>query len=206
MRARHIFRGLVMTMVIAGCAGSSGATTTAAAPTVSTAPGATDTQPTPTTIPPTSTQPTLESTTTTITAGPAMEMTGDTVTIHWENLAATPFFAPASGGVDPHFWIHTYPDQDGFFLSFEMYTTGYGQEWTGQTGTFDISCDDPVNSTGICPYFDPDGPGPEPVKGDDFAAAGSLTIDRLDDGGYDITVHDLVFSDGTMFNEFVMTG
>ena len=64
----------------------------------------------------------------------------------------------------------------------------------------------PVNSAGICPDVDPDGPGPEPVKGDDFAATGSLTIVQLDDGGHEIVVHELAFSDGTTFSEFTMSG
>ena len=86
-------------------------------------------------------------------------------------------------GPIPIFQIHTNPATDGFFLSFEMYTTGYGQQWTGELGTFPISCADAANSTGICPYFDPDGPGPDPVKGDDFAATGSVTVVQLDAEG-----------------------
>ena len=48
-------------------------------------------------------------------------------------------------------------DVDGFFFSLELYTE-WGQAWTGETGGFEISCSDPATSTGICPYFDPDGP------------------------------------------------
>ena len=35
---------------------------------------------------------------------------------------------------------------------------------------------------------------------------GSLTIVQLDDGGYEIVVHELVFSDGTTFDEFTIAG
>jgi hypothetical protein len=123
----------------------------------------------------------------------------------WSSLTSTPTFSFVDGG-DPYYLIHTNPDADGFFLSFELYTTGYGAEWTGELGTFDISCDNPTTSTGICPYFDVDGPGPVEVLGTDFATTGSMTINALDSGGYDIVVHELVFSDGTTFDEFEMTG
>lgn len=33
-----------------------------------------------------------------------------------------------------------------------------------------------------------------------------MTINALDSGGYDIVVHELVFSDGTTFAEFEMIG
>ncbi len=194
-------------VLLASCASPTTTATTvaAAAPaTPDTAPTAETTSP-PTTTPPATEGPTTVVPPTTVPVAP-MEITGGTVVVRWDALAATPFYAPAVGGSDPFFHIHTNPDTDGFFLSFEMYTTGYGQQWTGETGTFEISCADPVTSTGICPYFDPDGPGPEPVKGDDFAATGLLTIVRLDDTGYEIIVHELAFSDGTTFAAFEMTG
>ena len=125
--------------------------------------------------------------------------------VRWASLSSTPHFSFIDGA-DPHYLIHTDPANDGFFISFEMYTTGYGAEWTGELGTFDISCDDPTSSTGICPYFDEDGPGPIEVLGSDFAATGSLTVNAFDGEGYDIVVHDLVFSDGTSFAEFTLTG
>lgn len=130
---------------------------------------------------------------------------GSTVTIDWGDLPSTPFFAPANQANDPFFHIHTNPATDGIFLAFEMYTD-WGQAWTGQTGTFEISCSNPATSTGICPYYDPDGPGPEPVKGGDFATTGMMTINQLDAGGYDIEVTELVFSDGTSFEPFTMVG
>ena len=137
--------------------------------------------------------------------GPAIDLQGDAVTVNWAALASTPSFAPATDSADPFFQIHTSGQADGFFLSFELYTE-WGQRWSGQTGTFDISCSDPETSTGICPYFDPDGPGPDPVMGGDFQTQGSITINRLDDSGYEIIVHELIFSDGTSFNEFTMVG
>ena len=134
-----------------------------------------------------------------------LDLSGDTVVVTWDALPSTPFFAPAAGGPDPFFHIHTNPADDGFFLSFELYTV-WGELWTGQMGTFDITCGSPPTSTGICPYFDPDGPGPEAVIGDDFAATGSMTISKLDAEGYDVVVHSLMFSDGTSFEEFHMVG
>jgi len=101
--------------------------------------------------------------------------------------------------------IHTNPETDGFFLSLELYTV-WGAGWTGQLGEFEMSCGDPAIDTGICPYFDPDGPGPDPVKGSDFATSGSVTITRLDETGYEITVNSLVFSDGTTFTPFTISG
>jgi len=185
--------------------------------TVSTSSTTTPPSTTPTTAAPVATTAapvaTTQAATTTTTAAPAdvpdvpaLDLGGDAVTIEWGSLPSTPFFSPAAGGADPFFLIHTNPAEDGFFLSFEMYTTGYGAQWTGETGTFDISCADAVNSTGICPYFDPDGPGPEGALGDDFATLGSMTIVQLDAEGYEIIVHELIFSDGTTFNEFTLEG
>ncbi len=136
---------------------------------------------------------------------PAIAEVDGSYIIRWDALASRPYFAPPSGIADPFYHLHTNPELDGFFLSFELYTE-WGEAWTGQTGTFDISCSEPVNSSGICPYFDADGPGPGPVIGDDFATRGSLTIRRLDPGGYDITVHELIFGDGTSLAEFTMVG
>lgn len=134
-----------------------------------------------------------------------LDQSGDLVVVDWSALPSTPYFEPDAGGDDPYFHIHTNPESDGFFLSFELHTV-WGEAWTGQTGTFDITCSNPGTSTGICPYFDADGPGPEPVIGDDFGASGSMTIVQLDDTGYEIVVHQLLFSDGTSFDEFTMIG
>ncbi len=135
----------------------------------------------------------------------AVTIDGSTVSIDWAALSSTPFYAPAGAGSDPFFHIHTNPATDGFFLAFEMYTV-WGGGWTGETGTFPITCGDAVTSSGICPYFDPDGPGPLPVLGGDFGATGEMTINELGPDGYNIVVHSLTFSDGTTFNEFEMTG
>ena len=158
-----------------------------------------------TTVATTSTAP-PESTTSTTEPASAIDLEGDKVLIEWENLSSEPFYAAPAGGDDPFYHIHTNPDVDGFFLSFELFTTGYGSEWTGETGTFDISCASATASTGICPYFDPDGPGPLEVLGTDFDATGSMTIVRLDGAGYELVVHDLVFGDGTSFEEFTVVG
>ena len=103
------------------------------------------------------------------------------------------------------FHIHTNPATDGFFFSLEMYTE-WGQAWTGETGAFEISCSDPTTSTGICPYFDPDGPGPLPVLGGDFMTTGQIIIEQLDADGYVLSVGPVIFSDGTVINPFMMTG
>ena len=91
---------------------------------------------------------------------------GDVVTIDWDALPSEPYFA-FTDGADAFYQIHTNPETDGFYLNFEFYTV-WGEAWTGELGTFPISCIDPTTSTGICVYYDPDGPGPEPVKGSDF--------------------------------------
>lgn len=137
--------------------------------------------------------------------GAALTVSGDVFTVDWAELPSTPAFIQPLAGADPFFHIHTDGNADGFFLAFEMYTV-YGQEWTGQLGTFEISCDVPDASTGICPKFDPDGPGPAPVLGDDFDVSGTITINQLDADGYDIDVTGLTFSDGTSFAPFTMTG
>jgi len=190
----------VTALVAAACSGSSsGGTDTTTTTTVTVAPTAT--------VAPTSTSTTTTSTTTTTTAptAPPLDTSGDQVVVVWSSLPSSPHFSFVGGG-DPHYLIHTNPGPDGFFLSFEMYTTGYGAEWTGELGTFDISCDHPNTSTGICPYFDPDGPGPIDVLGTDFATTGSLTINALGGDGYDIVIHELIFSDGTSFSEFQIVG
>ncbi|MCB0989540.1 MAG: hypothetical protein KDB16_01070 [Acidimicrobiales bacterium] len=130
---------------------------------------------------------------------------GATVAIDWSALPSTPFFAVTNADADPYFHIHTNPDSDGFFLSFELYTQ-WGEAWTGELGTYEISCDDPNTSTGICVYYDPDGSGPEPVLGSDFATMGSITIDQLDEIGYSLYVEGLTFSDGTSFTPFTLVG
>ncbi len=138
-------------------------------------------------------------------ASGALDFDGAAATIDWAALPSTPFFAPANQASDPFFHIHTNPASDGFFFSLEMYLE-WGQAWTGETGGFEISCSDPTTSTGICPYFDPDGPGPLPVLGGDFMTTGQIVINRLDADGYDLAVGPVLFSDGTVINPFTMTG
>lgn len=96
---------------------------------------------------------------------------------------------------DPFFHIHNQPE-DGFFFSLEMYTTGFGEAWDGETGTFDLSCT--PEGSGICIHFDPDSDADELADlGADFAATGEIEITQLDDEGYDLTLTDVEFSDGT---------
>ncbi|MEM9465071.1 MAG: hypothetical protein AAGA90_06845 [Actinomycetota bacterium] len=135
----------------------------------------------------------------------AITINGSSVDVDWAALTGTPFYAPADQANDPFFHIHTDPAADGFFLSLEMYTE-WGQAWMGETGGFEISCSDPATSTGICPYFDPDGPGPLPVLGGDFMTTGQIIINELGPGGYDLAVGPIIFSDGTVINPFTMTG
>ena len=117
------------------------------------------------------------------------------VAINWEALRGEPFFDPPVGGsADPFYHIHTMPNVDGFFFSIEAYTTGYGPAWTGELGTFAIDCS--INGSGICVYFDPDGPGPIPVAGQGFDATGEITFHALSDEGYDLTLTDVAFSEG----------
>ena len=147
-------------------------------------------------------------TTTTEPAEPALSQDGDTYAIVWASTAS-PFWAPANeSAADPFFHIHTEPDQDGFFFSLEMYTTGYGALWTGELGEVEVLCMEGVpgpSSTGICPYFDPDGPGPIEVNSA-FVATGSITINQLDENGYDIVVNEIVYPNGTTITSFQLTG
>lgn len=104
---------------------------------------------------------------------------------------------------DPYYHIHTDADADGFFFSLELYTE-FGPEWTGQTGTFEISCSS--SSTGICAHFDPDGPGPLANLGKDFLASGFVTINQIDAASYDVVVDSLVFTDGTTVTGLHLVG
>lgn len=152
---------------------------------------------------------TAKATTTTAPPEPALTSDGSSYTIVWESVDA-PFWSPAvKSDPDPFYFIHTFPDADGFYFSIEMYTTGYGALWQGQLGDVEIICDEAPpapNSTGICPHLDPDGPGPIGDLNADFAAIGSITIDQLDETGYDITVNEIIFSDGSTIESFSLTG
>ena len=151
----------------------------------------------------------MAETTTTAAPEPALTEEGGVYSITWANLAG-PFWDPSAGTSEsPFFFIHSEPAQDGFFFSLEMYTTGYGALWTGELGDVAILCSEAPpapNSTGICPHFDPDGPGPIGDLNADFGATGSITINQLDENGYDIVVHEIVFTDGSSISTFTLTG
>jgi len=132
----------------------------------------------------------------------ALLLDGGQAAVAWALVNDT--YVPADGGADPFFHIHSSNDADGFYLSFEFYTV-WGQAWTGETGTFDIACQDPSRDTGICVHFDPDGPGPAGDLGADFGARGTVVIRQLDKGGYDVDVIGLAFTDGTTFEDFTMS-
>ena len=117
------------------------------------------------------------------------------VTIDPAALAPLYYAPPVAGSSDPFYHIHTTPDIDGFFLSIEAYTV-YGTDWTGELGTFDIDCS--ASGTGICVHFDPDGPGPMPDLGADFAVTGQVTFTVLEQDAFDVTLTDVLFSDGTI--------
>jgi hypothetical protein len=127
-------------------------------------------------------------------AAPAIDIAGGVVTINPDALAPLFYAPPADGSVDPFYHLHTSPDEDGFFLSVEAYTV-YGSAWTGQTGTFAIDCS--PAGTGICVHFDPDGSGPLANLGSDFLATGEITIVALGEAGFDVTLSEVAFSDGT---------
>ena len=139
---------------------------------------------------------------------PALTQDGDTYSIAWANVIA-PFYAAANdASADPYFSIHSDGAADGFFFSLELYTTGYGALWTGELGEVAVGCMEGVpgpNSTGVCPWFDPDGPGPIEAFSA-FTATGSITINQLDDGGYSITVNEIVFAEGATVSGFEMSG
>ena len=128
---------------------------------------------------------------------PAIDSSGDAVVINWEAIDAT--YLPNTGTPDdPFFHIHSNTDPDGFFLGIELYTI-YGTGWTGETGTFDIDC----GGTGICVHLSI-GDGPE--IGADFLATGQVTINQLDDAGYNVDVTGLMFSDGTVVADLTLMG
>ena len=172
------------------------APTPTAAPTV--APTATP-EPTPAATPEPTPEPTAAPTATPeptpeVTPAPAVSIEDGVVTINPAALAPL-FYSPADpDAADPLYLFHTTPAKDGFFLSVEAYTK-FGRDWTGELGTFPIDCTQ--GGTGICVHFDPDGPGPAGDLGADFEVTGEVTFTRLDADGYDITLSDVRFSDGT---------
>lgn len=164
-------------------------TTMPPAPTTTADPSAPTTAPPtgPTTGPPTTGAPTTEP------PPPARVFELD-----WSRLTLPTFFAydDETNPEDPFWYVHNQPDE-GFFLSLEMYTTGFGSAWSGETGTFELSCID--GGTGICIHFDPDGDGEAFADLNlDFAATGTIEITTLDEEeGYDLVLEGVTFSDGT---------
>lgn len=212
IRARTTF--VVVSLIAAACGGSADSTPEAVA--TSTTEASSTTVATKTNPPASETTTTAVTTTstaappTTAAPEPPLVSDGNSYTINWGGLKVPPFWSPANASeADPKFFIHTSPEADGFYFALELYTTGYGQLWTGELGPVQIICNEPLpgpNSTGICPLFDPDGPGPQGNLNADFGATGSITINKLDDGGYDIVVNEIVFSDGSLIDEFTLTG
>lgn len=181
---------------------SSSSDTTAAAPTTettvvetttTTAPEPALVEITPSTTAPPDTAPVDPTAPTTEAPAPARVFELD-----WSKLTLPTYFEldDETNPDDPFWYIHNQPDE-GFFLSLEMYTTGFGSAWTGETGTFDLSCTE--GGTGICIHFDPDGPGEDEVDLNvDFAATGTIEITTLDESdGYDLVLTGVTFSDGT---------
>ena len=202
MKAAMLWAAAIL--ALSACTGAAADSTTTTSTPVTT----TTTSTTTTTIAPTTTTTVVTTTATTAPAPPAITSDGGEYTITWTSLSSTPFYSPpAEGSSDPFFHIHTNPSVDGFFLSFEMYTTGYGALWTGEPGDVEILCYEPVpgpNSTGICPHFVP--PDGAADLNADFMATGSITINQLDENGYDIVVNELVFTDGSYIVGLHMTG
>ncbi len=216
---RRLLGTLAFVVLIAACGGDdpdaadgTGATASTAmqetsAPPTTVAPTTTTVAETTSTAAPVTT--TTEATTTTSAPEPALVNDGGTYSIVWTNVA-NPFWDPSAGTADdPFFFIHTSPDRDGFFFSLEMFTTGYGALWQGELGEVAIICNEAPpapNSTGICPHFDPDGSGPLGDLNTDFSAAGTITINQLDNDGYDIVVNEVTFSDGSTIGSFQLVG
>lgn len=117
--------------------------------------------------------------------------------MYWTDLVGTPYFAydDARDPDDPYWHVHTNPAADGFFLSLEMFTTGYGSAWEGETGTFAIDCSE--QGSGICVHFNPEGPLAAGDLGADFAVTGQVDVDQLDESGYSLVLTDVIFSDGS---------
>lgn len=115
----------------------------------------------------------------------------------WERLRFPPYFGfdEETDPDDPFWHLHT-NDDEGFWFSLEMYTTGFGEAWEGETGEFELGCG--AELSGICLHLDPDGVGDaaEDLNAD-FRATGTIEIDQLDEDGYDLTLSDVEFGDGS---------
>lgn len=133
---------------------------------------------------------------------PALDDSGDQVVVDWTAISDVylPDTPAQSGGT--FFHIHSDNAVHDFYLNFELYRD-WGAGWSGELGTFEIGCNDPNTDTGICVhYVTADGTN----VGEDFSAAGTVTITQLDGDGYEILVSGLTFSDGTTFADFTMAG
>lgn len=205
---------VLLVVVLVGCGSSDDATSSS-----STLAGSTTVAPTTTTSsgPPTTT--TAGSSTTSVPGptttaeprpqGPLEPDNRGRYEIRWRRLLVTPGFEFVDTDPDNPFWlIHTDAERDGFYFSLELYTTGYGALWEGELGEVEISCSEPPpgdNSTGVCPHFDPDGPGPFPdLVGTE--GTGTITITRLDEDGYDITIDDITMGLGQSIRPFRVFG
>ncbi len=136
-------------------------------------------------------------TTTTEPPPPLVESPENVYEIDWSALGAPPYFGydDETDPEDPFWLINNQPEVDGFLLGVELYTTGFGERWEGELGTYRIWCD--RRGTGICLHFDPDGEGPVPDLGADFGATGTVSIRKLDRDGYDLVLEDVLFTDGS---------
>lgn len=197
-----------MAMLAAACGGGDDGTNATADPpsttteaTVAAAPTTQSTAAPSTTSAPTTAAPTTAAPTTTL--APTLTVDGATYSVIWDQVSDF-YKAPAAGAADPFFHIHSSNAADGFYLSFEMYTV-WGQAWSGETGTFKISCSNPSTSTGICVHFIPVSAEGNDLAAD-FGATGTVVIRQLDENGYDIDVMGLTFTDGSTIADFTMTG
>ncbi len=191
---RFLIVASAVSLMVAACGGGTGTSST----TSTTTAGASTT----TTV---ATTTTTGATTTTAGSEGAITYLGDGVyTIDWSALEGDVFFAPAGGGADPFFQVHTTPAVDGFFFGVEAYTV-YGTAWTGELGITTIDCS-PAGS-GICVHFDPDGPGPIADLGADFMVTGDVDIIQADAEGFEAVFSNVMFSDGsTIPGPFTVTG
>ncbi|WKZ83125.1 MAG: hypothetical protein QY307_02415 [Acidimicrobiia bacterium] len=189
-----------LTLIVGACGDDDAATTTTAAAATTTAAAATTTAAAATTTEATAATTTTEAAATTTTEaasgeGALVQNPDGSYTVDWSALSGPISYIPPQGGSsDPFYHVHNDPDTDGFFLSIEAYTV-YGPGWTGELGTFDIDCSSA--GTGICVYFDADGPGPIPVSGADGSASGEIEFTILETDRFEATVSNLTFGDGT---------
>jgi len=82
-----------------------------------------------------------------------------------------PIHTGYTSGADPFFQLHD--NEAGFYFNVELYTV-YGNDWTGQLGTFATDC----TNTGICAYLCPMDTGCYLA-----AATGSVEITALSESG-----------------------